>query len=195
MPGDRKLTPALVMAGLAIALCALLALMTDYAKVQIKIKESKPAAPPPGKFDARIKSLSKEAYFTTQRDGLDNYDIPHSGKWVNHAEPGVYTDVVSDKVLFASAAKLESIEGYAEFRAPADPAEIEEVPRDPPLVKVRARTAGTWLGRVTSDRQNPGARRYLINSSALDFIPAAQLEARGLGEWRRLFSAGPEEPR
>ncbi len=187
MREEGKVRPALFLAGLGVAMCALLALMTKFAKVQIKQSVATPNAPPAGKFDERIKALSREAYFTTQRDGLDNCDIPNTGKWVNHAELGVYTDVVSDKVLFASIAKLESVEGFAEFSATTDSAEVEEIPRVPPLVKVRSRTAGTWLGRVTGDRKNPGAKRYIINSTALDFVPAADLEARGLGEWRRLF--------
>jgi peptide-methionine (R)-S-oxide reductase len=192
MRGGGKLTPALFVGAFGVIMCGLLVVMTNYAKVQLKQRAASPAgaAAPAGKYEARIKSLSREAYFTTQRDGLDNNDEPHTGRWVRHAEPGVYLDVVSDRVLFASTAKLESVEGFAEFSAPAAPDVVEEVPRDPPVVRLRSRAAGTWLGRVVPDRANAGAKRYIINSTALAFVPAAELEARGLSEWRRLFPAG-----
>jgi peptide-methionine (R)-S-oxide reductase len=186
--GQSRMTMAIMMLGMAAVLCIGLAVMTRYAKVQIAQKKPDAGTPKPaGAFDERIKSLSREAYFTTQRDGDENFDPRNTGRWVSHTAPGVYLDVVSDRVLFTSRDKLGSIEGFAEFRAPAVPDEIEEIPRTPPLVRVRSRTAGTWLGRVADDRLQPGSRRYIINSTALNFVPAAELEARGLGEWRRLF--------
>jgi peptide-methionine (R)-S-oxide reductase len=196
--GNSRLTPAILMASMAALMCAGLVVLMDYAKVQIKkspdaAKKAAPAAMG-NPFAARIQELSSRNpnfKFITQRDGDDNFDDPGTGAWVRHTEPGLYLDVVSDRVLFSSTDKLESIEGLVEFRGAADPSEIEEVPRTPPLVRLRSKTAGTWLGRIEKDRMNPGARRYCINSTALSFVPATELEARGLGEWRRLFPAPP----
>jgi peptide methionine sulfoxide reductase MsrB len=194
--GGSRMSPAILLAGMAALMCAGLVVLMKYARVQIQKNPPAAAKPatPESPFAARIAELSrnnKNFYFITQAGGDDNDDAPGDGKWVRHAEPGLYLDAVSDRVLFSSTDKLESIDGQAEFRTPAAPEEVLEVPRTPPLVRLRSKTAGTWLGRLADDRTAPGQKRYVINSTALSFVPAAELEARGLGEWRRLFPAPP----
>lgn len=51
---------------------------------------------------------------------------------------------------------------------------------------IRSKTANSWLGWIGTD-ESSGTRRYVINSSALRFVPAAELEKHGLGRHRALF--------
>jgi peptide methionine sulfoxide reductase MsrB len=58
---------------------------------------------------------------------------------------------------------------------------------------VYSKPANCYLGRIVKD-QPSGARRYVINSNALDFVPLEDLEKRGLGKHRGLFAEKPGTP-
>jgi hypothetical protein len=55
-------------------------------------------------------------------------------------------------------------------------------------LQVRSKEANSCLGWITNDEPG-GARRYVINSSALRFVPVADLEKHGLGQFRPLLDA------
>ncbi|RZT07615.1 peptide-methionine (R)-S-oxide reductase [Kribbella sp. VKM Ac-2569] len=118
--------------------------------------------------------------------------------WDNH-EAGIYVDVVSGQPLFSSTDKYDSGTGWPSFTRPiAVDAVRTEADRSYGMIRTEALSAGagSHLGHVFDDGPvNAGGQRYCMNSAALRFVPVAELEAQGYGEYRSLFEAtSTEEP-
>ncbi|MFT4959679.1 MAG: peptide-methionine (R)-S-oxide reductase [Paracoccaceae bacterium] len=131
-----------------------------------------------------IARLSREEYRVTQQSGTER---PGSGKLLNTTEAGLYVDIVSGEPLFASADKYESGCGWPSFTKPIEPAHVAEL-IDASLGTIRTEVRSTHgdshLGHVFPDGPiDRGGLRYCINSASLRFVPRAEMEGEGYGDY------------
>ena len=106
--------------------------------------------------------------------------------WNEH-RPGIYVDVNTGEVLFTSLDKFDSGTGWPSFTKPVNNASIQEKPDNTlGMQRIEVRTNASHLGHVFDDGPN-GSLRYCINSAALRFIPYEEMDARGYGDYEKLF--------
>lgn len=131
-----------------------------------------------------LSRLNPEQYRVTQQSGTER---PGTGEYLHNKEPGIYVDVVSGEPLFASSDKFESGCGWPSFTRPIEPANVNET-RDTShgmiRTEVRSNHGDSHLGHVFPDGPaDRGGLRYCINSASLRFIPRADMEAEGYGDY------------
>jgi peptide-methionine (R)-S-oxide reductase len=137
-----------------------------------------------------VARLTPQQYAVTQEEGTE--PAFRNEYWDNH-DPGIYVDVVSGQPLFASSDKYDSRSGWPSFTKPIEPdAVTEKVDRSLFMKRVEVRSSGadSHLGHVFDDGPaEAGGLRYCMNSAAMRFIPLAELEEQGYGQYRVLFGA------
>ena len=145
------------------------------------------------KTDEALDRLTPVQFRVTQKDGTE--PAFQNEYWDNH-EDGIYVDVVSGQPLFSSLDKFDSGTGWPSFTKPIDAGVVtEKVDHHLWMARTEVRSAGadSHLGHVFSDGpREAGGQRYCMNSAAMRFVPVAELENQGYGEYLALFATDKE---
>jgi peptide-methionine (R)-S-oxide reductase len=136
-----------------------------------------------------LSRLTDTQYEVTQNEGTEP---PFRNEYWNNHESGIYVDVVSGQPLFSSIDKYDSRTGWPSFTKPIEPDAVTtktDWKMLMPRTEVRSSGAQSHLGHVFKDGpRDAGGLRYCMNSASLRFVPVADLEEQGYGEYRNLFS-------
>ncbi|NLD01842.1 MAG: peptide-methionine (R)-S-oxide reductase MsrB [Clostridiales bacterium] len=134
------------------------------------------------------RELTPLQYAVTQENATER---PFDNEYAANFEEGIYVDVTTGEPLFFSTDKFESGCGWPAFSKPIDKALITEH-NDFSLFRarteVRSKTGDAHLGHVFPDGPKElGGLRYCINSASLRFIPKADMEQEGYGDYLKLL--------
>ena len=115
---------------------------------------------------------------------------PFQNEYYDNFEPGIYVDIISGKPLFVSTDKFESGCGWPAFSKPINDTLVRELADHSygrTRTEVRASESDAHLGHVFDDGIHElGGLRYCINSASLRFVPKADMEREGYGDYLAL---------
>lgn len=138
--------------------------------------------------DAAMSTLTDEQKYVILHDGTEK---PFENKYWDNKEPGIYVDATTGEPLFSSTDKYDSGTGWPSFTRPISDHFVTEQEDNKLLMsrtEVRSKYGDSHLGHVFDDGpQEAGGRRFCINSAALRFVPVAEMEQEGYGEYLSLF--------
>jgi len=132
--------------------------------------------------------LTPEQYEVTQPAATER---AVTGKYDQWWDDGIFVDVVSGEPLFSSTDKYDAGCGWPAFTPGIDEHNIKrhvDYSFGMTRTEVTSKEAGSHLGHVFTDGPvEKGGLRYCINSASLRFVPKADLQKEGYGQYMSLF--------
>ncbi len=128
--------------------------------------------------------LDEQAFKVTQKEGTERAGTSPLDKiW----EDGIYVDILSGEPLYSSKDKFDSGTGWPSFVRPITPnalTEHEDKKFFTTRTETRSAIADNHIGHVFNDGPaDRGGLRYCMNGVALNFVPKAEMEAKGYGDF------------
>jgi peptide methionine sulfoxide reductase msrA/msrB len=128
------------------------------------------------------KRLTAEQYHVTRENGTET---AFKNKLWDNYRPGIYVDVITRQPLFSSADKFDSGTGRPCFTKPISPELLIEQQDNTNRTEIRAKMSNAHLGHVFQDTTTPTGKRYAVNSIAMYFIPAEEMDQAGYGAYKQ----------
>ena len=132
------------------------------------------------------KRLSADQYHVVREGGTET---AFKNKLWDNFRPGIYVDIITREPLFSSADKFDSGTGRPCFTKPISPDVLVEQMDSSNRMEVRAKRSNAHLGHVFQDDSTPTKKRYAINSIAMYFIPAEDMDGAGYGAYKQYATA------
>ena len=132
------------------------------------------------------KRLSTDQYHVVRENGTET---AFKNKLWDNFRPGIYVDIITREPLFSSADKFDSGTGRPCFTKPISPDVLVEQMDSSNRMEVRSKRSNAHLGHVFQDTSTPTGKRYAINSIAMYFIPAEEMDGAGYGAYKQYATA------
>lgn len=169
-----------------------------YCHIEPGLFEEARKANPPKKSEVKYQKqdkkvlkqkLTAEQYKVTQENDTER---PFQNEYWDETREGIYVDITTGEPLFISTDKFESGCGWPSFSKPISQKLIDEKVDNSigmTRTEVRSKTGDAHLGHVFDDGpKDKGGLRYCINSASLKFIPKAEMEKKGYGDYISLLN-------
>src|SRR5437879_8777735 len=146
-----------------------------------------PNRPVPSEATLRSR-LKPDQYRVTRQNGTET---AFQNEYWNNVRPGIYVDVITGEPLFCSPDKFDGGTGRPTFSKPISKESIvqrDDNSYDMHRIELRAKRSDAHLGHLIQDSTSPTGQRYAVNSAALYFIPAEEMEHEGYGAYMSLVA-------